>query len=753
MFNQEVQITFTLAVREAQRRHHEYLTVEHVLFAMLYDDNGQRIITNCGGDLEALRDSLEEFFAQHLESIEAQDEESVPEQTVGLQRVLQRTVVHLQSSGRKEAGVGDVLAAILGEKQSHAAAFLGMQGVSRLDVLNYISHGLSKVPGGEGEGHPASVEPDESRTADEKKGKKRSALEAYTVNLVVQAKDGKLDPLVGRQLELDRTLQVLCRRRKNNPLFVGEPGVGKTAIAEGLALRIAAGEVPSLLADSDIYALDMGALLAGTKFRGDFEERLKSVVKELQENSGAILFIDEIHTIVGAGATSGGSLDASNILKPLLANGEIRCIGSTTYEEYRNLFDKDRALSRRFQKIDIVEPSIEETVEILKGLRSHYQEHHGVVYSDATLEAAAQLSSRHIQQRHLPDKAIDVIDEVGAAARLAKKPRRQIRVSDIEATVAHIARIPSRQVSASDRNRLKSLERDLKRVVFGQDQALENLSRAILRSRAGLGSPDRPVGSFLFTGPTGVGKTEAAKQLAAQMGIAFLRFDMSEYMEKHSVARLIGSPPGYVGFEQGGLMTEAVTKQPHAVLLLDEIEKAHPDLFNILLQVMDHGTLTDNNGKQADFRNVVLIMTSNVGAREMSSTPIGFESLPTATPGNAVEKTFSPEFRNRLDAVIAFRPLDAKVMLKVVDKFVDELRERLVEKNVQLVLSAAARRYLGDKGFDPLFGARPLARLVENEVNDVIAREVLFGELRGGGEVRIGLSRKQLTFSYIPVSS
>jgi len=751
MFNQEVQITFTLAVREAQRRHHEYLTVEHVLFAMLYDESGQRIITHCGGDIEALRENLEGFFNDHLETVE-REEEDVPEQTIGLQRVLQRTVMHLQSSGRKEAGVGDVLAAILGEKNSHAASFLGGQGVTRLDVLNYISHGVTKVPGGADAVNPAPAEQGEPGRGDTKKSPKRSPLETYTQNLVARAREGLLDPLVGRQLELERTLQVLCRRRKNNPLFVGEPGVGKTAIAEGLALRIAAGEVPQLLAESEIYALDMGALLAGTKFRGDFEERLKGVVKELQETPGAILFIDEIHTIVGAGATSGGSLDASNILKPLLASGEIRCIGSTTYEEYRNLFDKDRALSRRFQKIDIVEPSVEETFEILKGLRGHYQDHHGVIFSDATLEAAALLSARFIQQRHLPDKAIDVVDETGSAARLAAKPRRRIRVSDIEATVARMARIPGRQVSASDRTRLRSLERDLKRVVFGQDQALETLARAILRSRAGLGSPDRPVGSFLFTGPTGVGKTEAAKQLAAQMGVAFLRFDMSEYMEKHSVARLIGSPPGYVGFEQGGLLTEAVTKQPHAVLLLDEIEKAHPDLFNILLQVMDHGTLTDNNGRQADFRNVVLIMTSNVGAREMSSTPIGFESLPSASSGSAVEKTFSPEFRNRLDAVIGFRPLDAEVMLRVVDKFIAELRERLSERGVTLTLSAAARRYLGRKGYDPLFGARPLGRLVEREISDVVARELLFGELRDGGEVRIGVSRDSLQFGFVPAS-
>jgi len=749
MFNQEVQITFTLAVREAQRRHHEYLTVEHVLFAMLYDESGQRIITHCGGDIEALRENLEGFFSDHLETVEREEDE-VPEQTIGLQRVLQRTVMHLQSSGRKEAGVGDVLAAILGEKNSHAASFLGAQGVTRLDVLNFISHGVTKVPGGADVASPSPAEQGEPGQGDSKKAPKRSPLETYTQNLVARARDGLLDPLVGRQLELERTLQVLCRRRKNNPLFVGEPGVGKTAIAEGLALRIAAGEVPKLLAESEIHALDMGALLAGTKFRGDFEERLKGVVKELQEKPGAILFIDEIHTIVGAGATSGGSLDASNILKPLLASGEIRCIGSTTYEEYRNLFDKDRALSRRFQKIDIVEPSVAETVEILKGLRARYQDHHGVVFSDATLEAAAQLAARYIQQRHLPDKAIDVVDETGAAARLAAQPRRRIRVSDIEATVARMARIPGRQVSSSDRTRLRSLERDLKRVVFGQDQALETLSRAILRSRAGLASHDRPVGSFLFTGPTGVGKTEAARQLALQLGVAFLRFDMSEYMEKHSVARLIGSPPGYVGFEQGGLLTEAVTKQPHAVLLLDEIEKAHPDLFNILLQVMDHGTLTDNNGRQADFRNVVLIMTSNVGAREMNSTPIGFESLPTVSPGNAVEKTFSPEFRNRLDAVIGFRTLDAEVMLRVVDKFIDELRGRLDERGVVLTLSAAARRYLGRKGYDPLFGARPLGRLVEREIADEIAREVLFGELRGGGEVRIGVSRERLQFDFVP---
>ncbi len=745
MFNQEVQLTFSLAVREAQRMHHEYLTTEHVLYAMLFEEPGLDIIESCGGDISALRSALEEFFESHLETL-VDEEDFVPEQTVSLQRVLQRTVIHMQSAGAKDIGVGDVLASILDEENSHAAFVLGIQGIRRIDVLNYISHGVAKVPRDDDKAEPA---PDTQEGKEEKKGKSgRDPLDLYTVNLVERAKEGKIDSLVGRDRELARTVQVLCRRRKNNPIYVGDPGVGKTAIAEGLALMIHRGEVPEVLSDSEVYALDLGALLAGTKFRGDFEERLKGVLKSLEHKPEAILFIDEIHTIVGAGATSGGSLDASNILKPVLASGEMRCIGSTTFEEYKNLFDKDRALSRRFQKIDILEPSVEETVAILQGLKGYYEEHHGVRYSDEALRAAAELSARHINFRHLPDKAIDVIDEVGALFRIKKRKGSTVGIADVETVVASIARIPERTVSTTDRRRLQSLDRDLKRQVFGQNEAIDVLCRSILRSRAGLGHPEKPVGSFLFTGPTGVGKTEVARQLAAQMGVEFHRFDMSEYMEKHSVARLIGAPPGYVGFDQGGLLTDAIVKNPYAVLLLDEIEKAHPDLFNILLQVMDHGSLTDNNGKKADFRNVVLIMTSNAGAREMSANPIGFGSPSRSGAGKAVEKAFSPEFRNRLDAVISFASLDKKVMIKVVDKFLNQVREQLKSNHVSLFVSAKARAHLAAKGYDPLYGARPLARLIQSEISDVIASEILFGQLAGGGEVRVGMSRGSLTFNY-----
>ncbi len=746
MFNQEVQITFSLAVREAQRRRHEYLTTEHVLYAMLFEEHGQEIISNCGGDITALREVLEGYFSQHLPPVDGAGSESVPQQTLGLQRVLQRTVEHMQAAGKAEITVGDILAAILEERHSYAAHFLAEQGVNRLDVLNYIAHGVSKIPQ-RGAAEPSSGREGEAATPG-KGGAAREPLAAFTVNLLERAREGKIDPLVGRSGELERTIQVLCRRRKNNPIFVGDPGVGKTAIAEGLALRLHGGHVPELLRECEIFALDMGALLAGTKFRGDFEERLKAVIAALGQKPGAILFIDEIHTIIGAGATSGGSLDASNILKPLLASGEVRCIGSTTFEEYKNLFEKDRALSRRFQKIDILEPSVPETVEILKGLRSHYEEHHGVRYSDEALQAAAELSARHINYRHLPDKAIDVIDEAGAYLRLHPGRARTVGVAEVEQVVASIARVPVRSVSSSDRQRLRTLDRDLMRRVFGQDEAIAALCRSVLRSRAGLGDPEKPVGSFLFTGPTGVGKTEVARQLAQQLGVEFLRFDMSEYMEKHSVARLIGAPPGYVGFEQGGLLTDAVVRNPYAVLLLDEIEKAHPDLFNILLQVMDHGTLTDNNGKQADFRNVVLIMTSNAGAREMNANPIGFGGSVPGTPRLAVERTFSPEFRNRLDAIISFRPLSEKIMEKVVDKFLGELSARLAGKGLRLSLAPAARRELARRGYDPLYGARPLARLMQVEIGDVVAGEILFGRLSRGGEVRIGLKAGKLTFTY-----
>jgi len=743
MFSQEVQITFSLAVREAQRRHHEYLTTEHVLYALLFEEQGQEIIGGCGGDLDSIREELEDFFVRQLESVPG-EEEDVPEQTVGLQRVLQRTVVHMHSAGKKEITVGDVLAAILEEKNSHAAHFLEAQGIGRLEVLEYISHRLPQVPR-EGDAGPAA--PEREGEAAPKSAPVRDPLAAFTVNLLARAREGKIDPLIGRRQELERTVLVLCRRRKNNPIYVGDPGVGKTALAEGLALMIHRGEVPELLQGCEIYALDMGALLAGTKFRGDFEERLKAVLAALAERPEAILFIDEIHTTVGAGATSGGSLDASNILKPVLASGELRCIGSTTFEEYKSLFEKDRALSRRFQKIDILEPSVAETVEILKGLRSRYEEHHGVRYSDAALKAAAELSGRHINYRHLPDKAIDVIDEAGAFFRLHPQAKQSVGVAEVEEVVARMARIPARTVSTPDRRRLKYLDRDLKRRVFGQEEAIEALCRSILRARAGLGHPEKPVGSFLFTGPTGVGKTEVARQLAVQLGVEFVRFDMSEYMEKHSVARLIGAPPGYVGFDQGGLLTDAMVKNPYCVLLLDEIEKAHPDLFSILLQVMDHGTLTDNNGKKADFRNVVLIMTSNAGAREMSANPIGFGGV-ASSPRQAVEKTFSPEFRNRLDAIISFHPLSEPVMLRVVDKFLAELQGRLEEKKITLTLSAAARAHLARCGHDPVYGARPLARLVQTEIGDVVAAEVLFGRLSKGGRVRIGLKDGQLTFRY-----
>jgi len=747
MFNQDVQITFSLAVREAQRRHHEFLTTEHILYAMLFDEQGLEILRACGGDVDNLREDLELYFDQHLETLEQIDED-MPEQTVGLQNVLQRTVTHMQSSGRKEIGISDILSAILEQEDCLAAQILQAEGLSRLDVLNYISHGISKVPFQDVK--PDQREPDEQTkpSPGSKPAKKVNPLEAFTINLLERAAKGKIDPLVGRQPELERTIQILCRRRKNNPVLVGEPGVGKTAIAEGLALRILEQEVPELLQDAELFALDMGALLAGTKYRGDFEERLKAVVQALSKRPWAILVIDEIHTIVGAGATSGGSLDAANILKPVLGSGELRCIGSTTYEEYKNLFEKDRALARRFQKIDVLEPSVSETVEILQGLKGAYEEHHGVKYTTSALEAAANLSARHINFRRLPDKAIDVIDEAGARLRLYPRKKSTIGVADVEMVIAGMARIPARKLGQTDRRKLKDLDRAVKRQVFGQEQAVDQLCQAIRRARAGLGQPEKPTGSFLFTGPTGVGKTEVARQLATQMGIEFLRFDMSEYMEKHAVSRLIGSPPGYVGFEQGGLLTDAVIRNPHAVLLLDEIEKAHQDIFNILLQVMDHGSLTDNNGRQADFHNVVLIMTSNVGAREMSSTPIGFGDRLLGETRQAVEKTFSPEFRNRLDAIISFRSLDEEVMTHVVDKFIRQLQTSLEERKVTLTLTDGARRDLARRGYDPVFGARPLGRLIESEIGNVLADEILFGKLSKGGKVRIGFKSGKLDFSY-----
>ena len=747
MFNQDVQITFSLAVREAQRRRHEFLTTEHVLYAMLFDEHGQEILQACGGDVDLLRTDLELYFEQDLESLEHLDEE-MPEQTIGLQNVLQRTVTHMQASGGDEIGVGDILAALLEQEDCLAAQILKAEGLSRLDILNYVSHGISKVPLQDVEPEQRESEEQPRKSQEGKPAKKVDPLEAFTVNLLERAAKGKIDPLVGRAAELERTIQILCRRRKNNPVLVGEPGVGKTAIAEGLALRILEQDVPELLHDAELFALDMGALLAGTKYRGDFEERLKAVVKALSKRPRAILVVDEIHTIVGAGATSGGSLDAANILKPGLGSGELRCIGSTTYEEYKNLFEKDRALSRRFQKIDVLEPTVEETVEILQGLKNSYEEHHGVKYTTAALEAAANLSARHVNFRRLPDKAIDVIDEAGARLRIYPRKRATIGVADIEAVIAGMARIPARKLAQTDRRKLKDLDNSVKRQVFGQDEAISQICQAIRRARAGLGQPEKPTGSFLFTGPTGVGKTEVARQLAAQMGIEFLRFDMSEYMEKHAVSRLIGSPPGYVGFEQGGLLTDAVIRNPHAVLLLDEIEKAHEDIYNILLQVMDHGALTDNNGRQANFHNVILIMTSNVGAREMSSAPIGFGDRLPGEARQAVEKTFSPEFRNRLDAIISFRSLDEEVMTRVVDKFIRQLQASLQERKVILHLTDGARRDLAQRGYDPVFGARPLGRLIESEIGNILADEILFGRLTGGGKVRISCKAGKLNFSY-----
>ncbi len=750
MFKQDVQIAFTLAVREAQRRRHEYLTTEHVLYALLFEGAAQQVLTSCGGNIDDLKKDLESFFDQNIEPLpentEVVEDENVPRQTLALQRMLQRTVLHMQASQQAAVGVGDLLAAILEEENSHACFFLQQQGIERVDLLDHISHGQAS----NGTREKPNQRPTDPAPGDRTKPKQNPAdpLESFTIDLLARAKDGKIDPLIGRHQEIERTILILCRRRKNNPLFVGEPGVGKTAMAEGLALRVAEGDVPDLLKKAEIFTLDMGALLAGTKFRGDFEERLKAVITALQKREQAILFIDEIHTIVGAGATSGGSLDASNILKPALGSGELRCIGSTTYEEYRNLFDKDRALSRRFQKIDLHEPSSDEAFEILKGLCPHYEQHHKARYTEEALKSAVLLAVKHLPQRHLPDKAIDVIDEAGAQHRLDGYPRRSIGINEIERVVARMARVPIRTISGNDRHKLRYLERDLKRVVFGQNHALESLVKSIHRSRAGLGHPDKPVGSLLFTGPTGVGKTEVAKQLAQQLGVKFLRFDMSEYMEKHSVARLIGSPPGYVGFDQGGLLTEEVSKNPWSVLLLDEIEKAHPDLFNILLQVMDHGTLTDNNGKGVDFRNVILIMTSNVGGRNMNIVPIGFGSRTGEAPKNLIEKIFSPEFRNRLDAVINFTPLDEKIMLQVVDKFLNELSGQLAEQHVIIKVSAAARRELGRQGYDPLFGARPLARLIQAELSDPLAEKILFGDLRNGGKVRVGYQAGKFTFRF-----
>ncbi len=742
MISRELEATLSLAVREATRRKHEFLTLEHVLFALLHDGEVADVVRHCGADPERLKAEVDSFLESSMERLDAADLE--PQQTLGFRRVLQRAALHVQSAGKDQIRSNDVLVSLFRETDSHATFLLEKEGVTRYNVVSYISHGISKV--GEGPG-PAEVPAEGEERREERRQK---PLEAFTVNLNQRAAEGDIDPLIGRDDEIERLTHVLCRRRKNNPLLVGDAGVGKTAIVEGLALAIEEGRVPEILEDATIYALDMGALLAGTKYRGEFEQRLKAVIGALQKEEGSILFIDEIHTVVGAGATSGGAMDASNLLKPMLGSGKIRCIGSTTYEEFRNYFERDHALARRFQKIEVKEPSVDDTYRILRGLKPHYEGHHGITYTDNALRSAAELAGRYINDRRLPDKAIDVIDEAAAAIRImpASKQKKTVRTADIERTIARIARIPSRQVSVGDKERLRVLDRDLKLTVFGQDEAVETLASAVRVGRAGLGRKEKPVGSFLFAGPTGVGKTELAKQLANALGVEFIRFDMSEYMEKHTVSRLIGAPPGYVGFDQGGLLTEAITRTPHAVLLLDEIEKAHPDLFNVLLQVMDHATLTDNNGRKADFRNVIMIMTTNAGAREMASRAIGFGGRSNAERGNeAIEKTFTPEFRNRLDATIQFAPLSPEVIERVVDKFVMELDLQLNDRKVFLNLTPAARRYLGEKGYDEAFGARPMARLIHREIKEALADELLFGKLQTGGKVTIDSDGTKLTFS------
>ena len=740
MIAQELEVSLHMAFVEARQKRHEFITVEHLLLALLDNPSAAEVLRACAANIEELRKELIAFIVEHTPTVTGTDEIDT-QPTLGFQRVIQRAILHVQSSGKKEVTGANVLVAIFGEKDSHAVYFLQRQGITRLDVVNFISHGITKAaaqssPRGEGE------QPEPEQEGQQAGG----ALENYTQNLNAQALMGKIDPLIGRDRELERVIQTLCRRRKNNPLLVGEAGVGKTAIAEGLARRIVEGRVPEILAHAQIYALDMGALLAGTKYRGDFEQRLKAVLKQLVDNLNAILFIDEIHTLIGAGAASGGTLDASNLLKPALASGQMKCIGATTYTEYRGVFEKDHALSRRFQKIDVNEPSVEETVSILKGLKTRFEQHHGVKYSAQAISSAAELSARYISDRHLPDKAIDVIDEAGAAQRILPKSKQKkvIGKMEIEEIVAKIARVPSQHVSTDDRAALKNLDRDLKTVVFGQDKAIEALAKAIKMSRSGLGNPTRPIGSFLFSGPTGVGKTEVARQLAYCMGIELVRFDMSEYMERHAVSRLIGAPPGYVGFDQGGQLTEAITKKPHAVLLLDEIEKAHPDIYNILLQVMDHGTLTDNNGRKTDFRNVVIVMTTNAGAEMLQKGGIGFSISRVAGDEMAeIKRMFSPEFRNRLDATISFAALDHEVILRVVDKFLMQLEAQLHEKKVEAVFTDKLKDWLAEKGFDPLMGARPMARLIQDTIRSALADELLFGRLSNGGRVTIDLDGEQ----------
>ncbi len=751
MISKELSTTLGIAVREAKKRRHEYVCIEHVLYAILNYGSGIETIKKCGGNPETIKKNLDAFFKEKMTTMD-DGKDYVLQQTVGFQRMIQRAINHARSAEKREVNLGDILASIFLEKDSHAAYYLESEGITRLDVLKYISHGneivkSSKPAPNRGPGQGASKTGNKSQ-----KGGKNDPLALYTTDLIKKAEFGRIDPLVGRVNELDRTMQVLCRRRKNNPVLVGDPGVGKTAIAEGLALKVFKKEVPDFLKSAEIFSLDMGSLVAGTKYRGDFEQRLEDVITALEEKENALLVIDEIHTIVGAGATSSGSLDASNILKPALSSGSIRCVGSTTYEEYKNHFEKDRALSRRFEKIEVSEPSIEETIDILKGIKTCYEEHHGLKYTDGALEAAAKLSAKHINDRFLPDKAIDVIDETGSFIRLSKSSRRKnIKASDIEKIIAKMAKIPTSNVTTSDKANLENLGAKLKKVIFGQDNAIKNLTTAIKRSRAGLAAPNRPIGSFLFTGPTGVGKTEVARQLSLNMGIEFMRFDMSEYMEKHAVSRLIGAPPGYIGFDQGGILTDGIRKYPFCVLLLDEIEKAHPDLFNILLQVMDYATLTDNNGKAADFRNVIIIMTSNAGAREMDSNKIGFgDQLGNLNSKGlkAVEKAFNPEFRNRLDGIVQFSPLSPQTMELIVDKNMKELRQMLKSKGISIRYSPAVRSFLAQKGYSPKFGARPLDRFIQTKIKDKLTDEILFGSLEKGGKVSLGLRNKEITFNF-----
>ena len=772
MISPELEVSLNLAVTEASRRGHEFVTVEHILYALLLNDAAAKALRACGGNIEVTRQYIEDYFVENYTS-ELLSAGQMPQSTLAFQRVIQRAAQHVRAAGKDQIGGDNLLVSIFSERESFAVYFLKKQNITRFDVLNYIAHGVAKsgvdfdedtADGGPrslppGDGQPSEEEEATSSVGEEEAREGRQGkepLKLYTVDLVARARAGKIDPLIGRAAELERTVQVLCRRRKNNPLYVGDAGVGKTAIAEGLALRIADGKVPDPLKDAEIYSLDMGSLLAGSRFRGDFEQRLKDLMKALAKRKKAILFIDEIHTVIGAGSVSGGALDASNLLKPALSSGQLRCIGSTTYKEYRQHFKNDHALARRFQKIDVDEPSLDDTIKILRGLKSRYEDHHNVVYTTEALRSAAELAQRHLRERKLPDSAIDVIDEAGAA--FALKPRKgqsgktpRVTPTDIQAIVAKMARIPAQKVNATDRESLKNLADELKKVVFGQDLAIDALSAAIKLARSGLRDEEKPIGSFLFAGPTGVGKTEVAKQLATIMGVEFVRYDMSEYMERHAVSRLIGAPPGYVGFDQGGLLTEAINKSPHAVLLLDEIEKAHPEIQNILLQVMDHGTLTDANGRETDFRNVIIIMTTNAGARELLHGSIGFKREVGVGSGEsqAVKDMFSPEFRNRLDAIISFNPLSEDIILLVVDKFVAELSRRLAKQRVVLAISESARRYLAQKGYDPAYGARPLNRLIQDKLKKPLADELLFGKLTGGGEVNVDLDGDELSFKFL----